>query len=193
MTVRVVTATETGWDAVDAVMQADASSRNCQCQFHILENAEARRTTRESRRELLREQVRDLEPPRGLIALDGDEAVGWCGVEPRVRTRHLLTTRLVRAHSPYAADDAGVWAIYCILVPPVRRRAGVGAALLAAAVEHAVAHDATALEAYPIDTSKRGGVLPPGFSTGTVAMFAAHGFEAVAALPSARTLMHRPA
>jgi GNAT superfamily N-acetyltransferase len=97
----------------------------------------------------------------------------------------------VRAQSLYAADDPGVWAIYCILVPPSRRRRGVGATLLAAALEHAAGHGATAFEAYPIDTSKRGGELPQGFSTGTVAMFAGHGFAAVAALPSARTLMHR--
>ena len=191
MGMRVVAATEAGWDAVDSVMQADASSRNCQCQFHILENADARRTTRESRRELLREQVRGLDPPRGLVAFDGDAAVGWCGVEPRVRVRHVLASRLVRAQSLYPADDPGVWAIYCILVPPSRRRRGVGAALLAAALEHAAGHGAIAFEAYPIDTSKRGGELPQGFSTGTVAMFAGHGFAAVATLPSARTLMHR--
>ncbi|MEV5072632.1 GNAT family N-acetyltransferase [Microbacterium sp. LMI12-1-1.1] len=191
MGVRVVAATEAGWDAVDAVMQADASSRNCQCQFHILENADARLTTRQSRRDLLHEQVRSLDPPRGLVAFDGDAAVGWCGVEPRVRVRHVLASRLVRSHSLYAADDPGVWAIYCILVPPARRRGGVGAALLAAALAHAVERGATALEGYPIDTSRRGGQLPAGFSTGTVAMFDRHGFAAVAALPSARTLMHR--
>ena len=191
--VRVVSASEAGWDAVESVMNADASSRNCQCQFHILENARARTSTPDSRRELLREQVSTLEPPRGLIALDAGEAVGWCGVEPRVRARHVLSTRLVRAHSPYAADDPDVWAVYCILVPPKRRLEGVGARLLAAAIDHALEHGGTAIEAYPIDTSQRGGRLPPGFSTGTVAMFAAHGFTAVAALPSARTLMHRPA
>ena len=191
MDVRVLPATEAGWAAVDTVMQADASSRNCLCQFHILENADARRTTRESRRDLLREQVRSLDPPRGLVAFGADAPVGWCGVEPRVRVRHVLASRLVRAHSPYAADDPGVWAIYCILVPPARRRAGVGAALLTAALDHALEHGATALEAYPVDTSRRGGELPAGFSTGTVAMFDRHGFAAVAALPSARTLMHR--
>ena len=52
---------------------------------------------------------------------------------------------------------------------------------------------ATALEGYPIDTDLRGGVLPPGFSTGTVAMFAKEGFDAAAVLPSGRTLVHRNA
>lgn len=52
---------------------------------------------------------------------------------------------------------------------------------------------ATALEGYPIDVGRRGGKLPPGFSTGTTDMFAREGFAAVAALPSGRTLMHRAA
>ncbi len=61
----------------------DASTRNCWCHFHILENRAQRETTRESRRELLRDQVIALDPPRGLVALAGEEPVGWCGVEPR--------------------------------------------------------------------------------------------------------------
>lgn len=81
--------------------------------------------------------------------------------------------------------------MYCILIPPTLRRRGLGAALLRAAVDHAVSNGATALEGYPIDTDRRGGALPPGFSTGTVSIFAAEGFDAVAALPSGRTLVHR--
>nr|WP_246301042.1 GNAT family N-acetyltransferase [Microbacterium immunditiarum] len=189
--ISVVPAAEAGWAAVEAVFQSEASSRNCWCQFHVLVNPEQRKTTRESRRELLREQVETLDPPRGLIALDDGEPVGWCGVEPRVRLLHILASKLVVASSPEPLSDRNVWSVYCILVPPRRRRQGIGAVLLHAGVEHAVANGATALEGYPIDTALRGGKLPPGFSTGTVSMFEEEGFERVAALPSARTLVHR--
>ncbi len=191
MAIRVVPAAEAGWAAVEAVFQTEATSRNCWCQFHVLANPEQRQTTREARRELLREQVEALDPPRGLIALDEAEPVGWCGVEPRLRLHHVLASKLVVASSPEPLSDRHVWSIYCILVPPRRRRQGIGAALLHAGVEHAIARGATALEGYPIDTALRGGKLPPGFSTGTVSMFEAEGFERVAALPSARTLVHR--
>ena len=49
---RVMSATEAGWDAVDAVFATEAGARNCWCQFHVLPNADAALTTRESRREL---------------------------------------------------------------------------------------------------------------------------------------------
>jgi len=170
---------------------AEAGSRNCWCQFHVLANAEAAKTTRDSRPELLRAQVAALGPPRGLIALDGDRPVGWAGVAPRPRLWHVVASRLVAASSPYPAEDASVWAVYCLLVPPRERRQRIATVLLRAAVEHAVAHGASAIEGYPIDTGTRGGVLPPGFSTGSLSMFQAEGFTAIAALPSGRTLVHK--
>lgn len=190
--IRVVPAREAGWDAVDSVFQTEASARNCWCQFHVLASADAARTDRASRRAMLAEQIDALDPPRGLVALDGDQPVGWCGVEPRTRLHHVLASRLVVKNSPYDLADGTVWSVYCILVPPRQRRRGVGAALVHAAIAHAHAHGATALEGYPIDTAVRDGALPPGFSTGTLGMFEHEGFRAVAALPSGRTLVHRP-
>jgi GNAT superfamily N-acetyltransferase len=189
--IRVVPAGEAGWEAVESVFRTDASTRNCWCQFHVLDNREQRSTTRDSRRRLLSEQIITLDPPRGLVALAGDEAVGWCGVEPRTRLRHVLASRLVVRNSLYAADNPDVWAVYCILVPPSLRRQGVATGLLERAIVHARSHGARAIEGYPIDTSKRDGQLPPGFSTGTLAMFEREGFQALASLPSGRTLVHR--
>lgn len=187
----VVPAREAGWDAVEKVFLSEASARNCWCQFHVLANSDAARTDRDTRRALLVEQIDALDPPRGLIAWDGAEPVGWCGVEPRTRLKHVLASRLVVKESPYELADEGVWSVYCILVPPRQRRRGIAAALLHAAIAHARQHGAAAVEGYPIDTALRGGALPPGFSTGTVGMFEDEGFRPVAALPSGRTLVHR--
>lgn len=191
--IRVVPGAEAGWEAVETVLMTDASTRNCWCQFHVLENRVQRETTRDSRRELLREQIVTLDPPRGLVALAGDEPVGWCGVEPRTRLRHVLASRLVTRHSRYDPDDPDVWAIYCILVPSPLRRLGIATTLLSRAIEHARNRRARAIEGYPIDTSVRDGRLPPGFSTGTLAMFEREGFHPLAALPSGRTLVYRDA
>ena len=188
--IRVVPAADAGWKAVVAVLMSDASTRNCWCQFHVLENRERQATSRDSRQELLREQVATLDPPRGLVALAGDEPVGWCGVEPRTRLGHVLASRLVTRNSRYEPEDPDVWAIYCILVPLSLRRQGIAGVLLSSAVEHARSHGARAIEGYPIDTSQRDGQLPPGFSTGTLAMFEREGFRPLAALPSGRTLVY---
>ena len=63
---RVVPAREAGWDAVETVFQAEASARNCWCQFHVLANSEAASTDRVSRRAKLAQQIDALDPPRGL-------------------------------------------------------------------------------------------------------------------------------
>ena len=75
------------------------------------------------------------------------------------------------------AEDAGVWAVVCFWVPRGQRGRGVGGALLDAAVEHARASGARAVEAYPVDAAAREN--PAGLFTGTVAMFTAAGFEVV--------------
>ncbi len=100
MTVEVIPASVAGWPAVEAVFLAEASARNCWCQFHVLSKAEAATTNRDSRRELLRQQIGDLDPPRGLVAMDEGVPVGWCGVEPRTRVAHVLASRLVAKNSP---------------------------------------------------------------------------------------------
>lgn len=159
---RVVSAREAGWDAVESLMMCEASSRNCWCQFHVLDNRAACETTRKARRALLVDQVESLDPPRGLIAMAGDEPKGWCGVEPRARLRHVLSTRLVSKNSLFPLDDPDVWTVYCILVPPAHRRSGVATHLLTEALAHAESHGARAVEALPFDTSQRDGVLPQG-------------------------------
>lgn len=185
----IIPAGEAGWDAVQSVLMADASSRNCWCQFHILENKAARETTRSSRRELLQLQVATLDPPRGLIALAGSEPIGWCGVEPRNRLGHVLASNLTKKSSPYEADDPKVWAVYCIFVPQAYRGQGIAATLLHAAVQHAKAHGAKGIEGYPFDLTDRDGTLPQGDSTGSVDMFEREGFRATGSFPSGRTLV----
>ncbi len=182
-------AAEAGWSAVESVLMADPSTRNCWCQFHVLENRAARETTRASRRLLLQDQVAMLDPPRGLVALVDGEAVGWCGVEPRTRLGHVLASSLTRKASPYEADDPCVWAVYCIFVPKEHRGRGVAANLLSAAIRHASDHGARAIEGYPFDLTTRNGVLPQGVSTGSVRMFEREGFRSAGALPSGRTLV----
>jgi GNAT superfamily N-acetyltransferase len=191
MPMTIIPAADAGWEAVESVFESNASARNCWCQFHVLDNATARTTTRASRRSMLIDQIGTLDPPRGLVAMEGGEVVGWCGVEPRTRLGHVLASRLVVKSSPYPPDDESVWAVYCLLVPKAFRRRGIAAAMLSAAIGHARAHEATAIEGYPIDTAVREGKLPPGFSTGTLAMFEREGFIAIAALASGRTLVHR--
>ena len=80
----------------------------------------------------------------GLVAFDGDEAVGWLSIAPREQHGQLEKSRQFSSDVP---PDG--WVIACVYVPPQSRGTGVSTALLEAAIEHARANGATHIDAYP--------------------------------------------
>ena len=84
----------------------------------------------------------------GLLAYVDGEPVGWIAVAPRHEYGQLVRSPTFKPPDP---DDDGVFAIVCFYVHPVARRRGVAGLLVRAAVEHARARGATAVEAYAAD------------------------------------------
>lgn len=83
-------------------------------------------------------------PRPGLLAFDGDTAVGWCQLTPRDDLAWLeRTPRLERV------DDVPVWSLSCFHVRPGHRRHGIATAPITAALKAANPAKAPALEAYP--------------------------------------------
>ena len=85
--------------------------------------------------------------------------------------------RLSRTRSLGPFDDEPVWSIVCFFVAREARRQGVALALLHAAVRHAAAAGAPALEGYPLDAQAT--LRDANVSSGTVAMFQDAGFREV--------------
>jgi GNAT superfamily N-acetyltransferase len=113
-------------------------------------------------------------PPPGLIAFDGDKAVGWCQLTPRDALPWLdRSSRLKRV------DDLPVWSLSCLYVRIGYRRKGVTSALIGAAIKAAKRAKAPALEAYPLDAAK----TPSASSTGYATTFARAGFKTIASPP----------
>lgn len=80
----------------------------------------------------------------GLLAYIGDDVAGWIAVAPRPELAKVDASKTTPR-----VDDVAVWVIPCITVRRRYRRRGVAQALIGAAVEHARAHGAPAVEAYP--------------------------------------------
>jgi GNAT superfamily N-acetyltransferase len=117
-------------------------------------------------------------PPPGLLAFDGNVAVGWCQLTPRADLPWLdRTWRLKRV------DDVPVWSISCFYVRKGYRKRGVTSALINAAVDAARQAGAPALEAYPLDAN----LTPSTSHTGYASTFARAGFKLVA-----RHVLSRP-
>jgi GNAT superfamily N-acetyltransferase len=111
--------------------------------------------------------VDDGRPP-GLLGYVADDPVGWVQVGPREAFPTLARSRLFKP-----VDDVDAWSINCFVVRTGSRRKGVGAGLLASAVEYAKSEGATAVEAYPVDGERASTV---DYFTGIKGMFDEHGF-----------------
>lgn len=110
-------------------------------------------------------------PPPGLLGyVDGDPR-GWVQVGPRSDFPTLARSRLLKP-----VDDLDPWTINCFVVRAGERRQGIGRGLLEAAIQYAADQGARVIEAYPVD-GKRQSVVD--YFTGTLGMFAEHGFSEV--------------
>lgn len=168
------------WPALEDLFGKNGASSGCWCMYWRI-GSEYYKRPREKNKAALRSIVK-RGPPPGLLAFDGDVAVGWCQLTPRDALPWLNRSRLLKP-----VDDVPVWSLSCFYVRRGYRGRGVAAALIAAAVKAARRAKAPALEAYPVDT------LAPktttNIFTGTVSTFARAGFKTVAARDPSRPIM----
>jgi GNAT superfamily N-acetyltransferase len=168
------------WPALDGLFGKAGASNGCWCMYWRIGGA-YRDRPREENKEALRNVVA-RGSPSGLVAFDGDLAVGWCQLTPREALPWLD-----RMWWFQRVDDVPVWSISCFFVRRTHRRQGVMSQLVAAALKAAKRAGAPALEAYPVDTS-----APNSTSntfTGTATAFARAGFREVARRAPARPIM----
>jgi GNAT superfamily N-acetyltransferase len=110
----------------------------------------------------------------GLVAYDGDVAVGWVSVGPREDYERLAHSRVLAP-----VDDTPVWSIVCFVVGRQSRGQGVANALLDAAIGYARDHGATTVEAYPVEVPDGERIDSAVVYKGTLSMFERRGFEVV--------------
>lgn len=191
MSVRVRPATADRWsDLVTVFGRRGEDPSWCWCRLFLDSGARepGAPQPKPHNREALRQEITDAAVPPGLIAYVDGRPVGWTRVGPRSGFPRVTGNR---ALAGALADDPGVWWVTCFAVDSHHRRAGVGSALLEAAVELAREHGATAVEGYPVDVDTLSAARVSGSAifTGTVAMFAAAGFTEVLRTHPTRPVM----
>lgn len=166
------------WPDLEDLFGAKGACNGCWCMYCRIGSA-YRKQSADKNKAAFRTIVR-RGPPPGLLAFDGDRAVGWCQVTPRGELPALdRSWRLKRV------DDLPVWALSCFYVRIGYRRKGVTKALISAALKVAKRAKAPALEAYPFDAD----VSPSASSTGFATTFARAGFKVVARRDPPRPIM----
>jgi len=167
------------WPALEDLFGKWGASNGCWCMYWRIGGAYRGRCA--ENKEALR-KILKRGSPLGLVAFHGDLAVGWCQLTPRDALPWLD-----RMWWFQRVDDVSVWAISCFYIRKDYRRQGVMTQLILAAMKTAKRARASALEAYPIDTS-----VPKSTSntfTGIASTFARAGFKEVACRSAARPIM----
>lgn len=132
----------------------DAASSGCHCQFWHFEGDDntwlARCAGGSDNREAFGEAAREgREEARGLVALEGGEALGWLKLCPAPALTKLASRRVYRTLEHFAAPRDDVLVVACMLVHPRARRRGVARDLLRGAIEAGKTLGAGAIEAFP--------------------------------------------
>jgi GNAT superfamily N-acetyltransferase len=170
------------WPALEDLFGPGGASNGCWCMYWRIGSRYKQRPRIENHDELGR--LAQAGPPPGLLAFDGEVAVGWAVVAPRAELDWLTRTRFYAA-----SDDLPVWSVPCFYIRRSHRRRGVMGELITAAVDAAGAAGAPALEAYPVDTGVAGHTS--NLFPGVAAEFARRGFTETARRQADRPVMRR--
>lgn len=156
------------WNDLVDLFEDGATCAKCWCMYWRI--GSAYRTRPASRNKAAFKEIVRKEPSPGLIAFDGDVAVGWCQLTPRDALPALSRVSRLRV-----GDELPAWSISCFFVRKSHRKTGVSAVLIEAALKAAKRAKAPAVEAYPLDAA----LSPSSTPTGYVSTFARAGFKEV--------------
>ncbi len=137
--------TQDDWSAIERLFGERGACAGCWCMWWRVPRGGRlwKESQGEPNRRALRSLVRAGEV-HAMLALEGDEPVGWCCFGPRRDFPRLETVRALRREG-----GDGTWAITCFYVPARQRGKGVARALLAAATRRAFKLGAREVEGYP--------------------------------------------
>ena len=166
------------WPALEDLFGKHGACNGCWCMYWRIGSRYRQRDRSENKAAF--KTIVKRGPPPGLVALDGDKAVGWCQLTPRSDLPWLDRGRATKA-----IDDRPVWSISCFYVRRGYRGKGVTAALIEAALNAAKRARVPALEAYPRDAATH----TVGAFTGFTSTFARAGFEEVARHQDGRPML----
>lgn len=170
------------WGDFEALFGKHGAYSGCWCMWWRLTRAQFTAQQGEGNRQALKALVDAGEVP-GLLACDGDRAVGWCSLGPREVFGSLERSRALKR-----PDDEPVWAVVCFYLARPYRRRGLLKVLLRGAVDYAASRGARIVEGYPVEPRKP--TMPDMYAyTGLMATFIDVGFKEVARGATGRPIM----
>jgi GNAT superfamily N-acetyltransferase len=179
MTLTIRSLTPDLWPALEDLFGRTGASNGCWCMYWRIGSLYHQRPRERNKAAFKRIVMRS--PPPGLLAFEGEKAVGWCQLTPRADLPWLDRWRAFAR-----VDEMPGWSISCFYVRRNYRQKGVTAALIAGALKSAKRAGAPSVEVYPWDASKE---EPACAFTGFASTFARAGFKEVARRRVGRPIM----
>ena len=169
------------WTNFEHLFGPRGACGGCWCMFWKLRGKAFDENIGEATRQMQKSYVESGAIP-GLLAIDGDEPIGWIAVEPRSAYPKLAHSRILKP-----VDDIDVWSITCFFVAKQVRRQGLTVELLKASVDYVREQGGKIVEGYPVDAKKD--MPAPFVYTGTAVAFQKAGFSEVARRSDTRPIM----
>ena len=179
---RIRTITTDDWPLIERLFGERGACGGCWCMWPRLpqggklwEQSKGEKNRRNFRRLVRTGKV------HAVIALAGDEPVGWCCFGPRQDFPRLDRIKAIPPSPP------GAWSIVCFYIPASQRQQGLATRLAAAATKAALVAGAKSVEGYPVEP--KAGVASASFAwMGLPGVFQANGYEELPKPEAARRL-----
>jgi len=175
------------WPVFEDLFGKQGACYGCWCTHFRLPPAMRRHNDREGNKEHIRARIA-AGPPPGLLALDGEHAVGWMQIGPRHDVPEFNNPG--RGSAPLAPADAAdpaSWAISCFFLRTRVRGTGLTHRLVSEGLDFARRNGARWVEACPMDQSKSARSI--GLFVGSTRVFEKAGFARLLERKRGRPLM----
>lgn len=172
------------WDDLETLFGKQGAYYGCWCMHWRVTGKDFQTRTAQQNKADFQQIVQSGCVP-GLLAYEGNNAIGWCCLAPREEFPRFNP----RAQVYKPIDDQPVWSIVCFYIHAQHRGMGIATALLHHTIPFAAERGAPMLEAYP--RVGDGHASESAIYTGTLSMFLNAGFEEVARPNNTRAIVRR--
>jgi predicted GNAT family acetyltransferase len=140
-------------DLVDLFGPERGACAGCWCMWPRIRGVDFKALTKEQRRKAFRKIV-EKGPPPGLLAYEGEVAVGWVAISPRAAVHRFNISRVSAPVEGEASNLDRTWALTCFYVRNSHRQQGLTQKLATAALSYAKKQKARCVEVCAIEPAK---------------------------------------
>jgi hypothetical protein len=170
------------WKDFEKLFGANGACAGCWCTYWILKRSEYDKLRKTGGTKKIFKKIVNNGNPTGILAYDGNNAVGWIAIQPRENYPVLQNSRILKP-----IDEKPVWSIVCFYIQNKYRKMGLTVSLIKEAVKFAESEGAEIVEGYPVEPRKL--TAPVFIYTGIASSFIKAGFKEITRRSETRPIM----